>query len=165
MRERSDWESFETQGAVSWPPDADLLRIIDDFDRVSCGLVLLEPYGIEEVAVAIRRLCAAVEIHVENRRKNGGVEAGCSVHTSDRSEELEDDHARFQASLAELAALLEIISQDDHGGNRQALGQYGKILSEALRKHLRAEDAQATLNLEKLDESATSESVRPSQRR
>jgi hypothetical protein len=34
-----------------------------------------------------------------------------------------------------LRGLLRIVERDDHGGNRQALGQYGRILAEALKEH------------------------------
>jgi hypothetical protein len=46
------------------------------------------------------------------------------------------DHAEFALSLRELEGYLEGVRRDDHGGNRQALGQYWRVVLEALDRHL-----------------------------
>ncbi|MFZ1022820.1 MAG: hypothetical protein WAN87_01635 [Thermoplasmata archaeon] len=138
-----------SSGTIARASDAELSRIIESFDRLSCRLVLLEPYSIEEVANGVRTLHRSVERHIETSRGTREIEQGDSTPNSLRRRELADDHARFLTSLGELSALLGIIRRDDHGGNRQALGQYGKILSDALRIHVRAEAADGTAGLEK----------------
>ncbi len=45
------------------------------------------------------------------------------------------EHERFRTSVDQLVAILAVVEQDDHGGHRQALGQYGRIFTEALRLH------------------------------
>jgi len=42
-------------------------------------------------------------------------------------------------SIEQLWWFYRVVEGEDHGGHRQALGQYGRILAEALRRH-RAEE-------------------------
>ncbi|MFZ0892257.1 MAG: hypothetical protein WB778_07365 [Thermoplasmata archaeon] len=154
---------FDKSGTIERSSDAELYQIIESFDRLSYGLVLLENKLVEEIGIAIRRLRAAVEQHVENSRGQGRFEVGDAASDSSRRREIADDHARFRTSLAELATLFEIIRRDDHGGNRQALGQYGKILSEALRIHLAAEDSAGASGLTEFERERAPESLAPDQ--
>lgn len=149
IRETTGPGSTGSSVGVARAPDVALGRIIESFDRLSYGLVLLEPYFIEEIAAAVRTLRRSVERHIETSRRIWEGEQGTSTRDSLLRRELRDDHARFRTSLEELNALLGIIRRDDHGGNRQALGQYGKILAEALRIHLRAEATEGTPHPEK----------------
>ncbi len=52
---------------------------------------------------------------------------------------LRREHGALVGSLDELSALVEIVRHDGHGGNRQALGQYWRLLREALERHIRDE--------------------------
>ncbi len=45
------------------------------------------------------------------------------------------DHGTFFSSIDQLHWLLGIVRRDDHGGNRQALGQYWRVLLEAMGRH------------------------------
>jgi hypothetical protein len=57
------------------------------------------------------------------------------------AQRLERDHERFPEGFAEIRGLLDVAERDDHGGNRQAVGQYGRILLEAVLRHLSEEAA------------------------
>lgn len=97
---------------------------------MSVALVLLEPIDRAELDRALAEFAAAVREHV------------ALWHDRDREPRLfgtldllREEHRRFLGSLEVLDWLTEIVRRDDHGGNRQALGQYGKILAEALGRH------------------------------
>lgn len=113
------------------PPEG-LRALTEWFDGVSLRLVLLEGYSLEEVREAIDRFSRSVERHVARAKHldrppdNGG---------------LAGEHARFESSIEELRLLMGIVEREDHGGHRQALGQYGRIFAEALLRHLREESS------------------------
>lgn len=50
-------------------------------------------------------------------------------------ERLRRDHARFDESVAELRWYFDRVAVDAHGGNRQALGQYWRLVVEAVARH------------------------------
>lgn len=52
------------------------------------------------------------------------------------------DHARFEESVRELRWYLDRVASDAHGGNRQALGQYWRLVVEAVARHT-AEEREA----------------------
>jgi hypothetical protein len=110
-------------------PPADLDGLVDWFDRVSANLVLLEPYDREQVRLAVEAMERGMRAHLARAARGGS--------TSDGPESrLQGDHARFVVSIDQLQWFFRIVDRDDHGGNRQALGQYGRVLTEALRRHL-----------------------------
>jgi hypothetical protein len=84
--------------------------------------------SLEELRAAIAALDVAVRAHVTTR----------STRPPDRST-LESDHERFLLSLEQLWWFYGIVAEDDHGGHRQALGQYGRLVAEALERHLAEE--------------------------
>jgi hypothetical protein len=49
------------------------------------------------------------------------------------------EHLAFRGSTDELRHLWDVVRAVDHGGNRQALGQYWRVLLEALTLHLEDE--------------------------
>lgn len=107
-------------------PDAErgtdeLDRAIARFERLSVDLVLLEPIGREQLVGELTRFTRTVRGHL------------AGVPPTDPGGRAE--HRRFEESLEVLGWLEAIVEEDDHGGNRQALGQYGKLLTEALRAH------------------------------
>ncbi|MGI0071639.1 MAG: hypothetical protein ACRECT_06190 [Thermoplasmata archaeon] len=116
-------------------PPADLDDLIDWFDRVSTNLVLLEEYPRPAIRRAIDRLERGVREHVASfdaRLTEGGVPPGT---LADARAILRADHAWFSISIEQLEWFFEIVERDDHGGHRQALGQYGRVFAEALRRH------------------------------
>ncbi len=108
---------------------------LERFERFSAGLVRLEPASLEEVREEVERFAAELERHLDvrppGRRRGPG---GPSAEPS-RTALLAREHERFRTSLEELRGIVDVVLRDDHGGHRQALGQYGRILAEALRLH------------------------------
>ena len=49
------------------------------------------------------------------------------------------DHSRFLSSIDQLWWFYRIVSSNDHGGHREALGQYGRLLTEAVQQHMSVE--------------------------
>jgi len=108
-------------------PSDGIADLIDWFDGLSRGLVLLEPYPLSDLGQAVDRFARELEDHVVSA-------ASGTAHLWFGS--LEDqDHARFRESVTELRGLLSVVEHEDQGGHRQALGQYGRILAEAYRDH------------------------------
>lgn len=105
--------------------------LVEWLDRVSQNLVLLEPYSLDELRRAVSVVEEVVAAHLV-------VPLSRSVD-SGRAAELRADHLRYRVSLEELRGLLRVVENDDHGGHRQALGQYGRVLAESLRAHRAAE--------------------------
>ncbi len=97
---------------------------VDRFETFSAGLVRLEPHPFDELRTEVERFAALVTDHVEAGRRS----------VAGRSR-LAAEHERFRSSVEELLGLLAVVERDDHGGHRQALGQYGRLLTEALRIH------------------------------
>ena len=109
------------------------------FERISSGLVLLEEYPREDLRATVELLDRAVRAHVRRfdaRWGRGGAAPGAPVELR---AVLDADHARFLVSVEQLRWFFQIVEGEDHGGHRQALGQYGRVLAEALRRHRRDE--------------------------
>ena len=109
------------------------------FERLSLDLVLGESRTLPEVRAIVLSFGEALRQHVDRgsvARRPGPSEGGPG---SVRSARLDAEHQRFRESLRQLAELLVVVEREDHGGHRQALGQYGRILVESLRAH-RAEE-------------------------
>jgi len=104
---------------------------VDSFDRLSSRLVLLSGPALEELRSAIGALDRAVRLHVA--RGSAAAERRASGSAA------EVEHERFLVSLDQLWWFYGIVAGDDHGGHRQALGQYGRLVTEALRRHLAEE--------------------------
>lgn len=103
-------------------------RAVAEFGGLSQQLVLLDDIALPEL---VRRVTGFEEVlrgHLEGGASSDGDPARGSA-------EIEEDHRTFAESIEVLDWLLEIVRTDDHGGNRQALGQYGKVLAEALLDH------------------------------
>lgn len=102
------------------------------FESLSRGLVLLEEIPEAELFERIARFDKLLREHL-----NG---AAPSLEQGPPDGPLGEEHRRFVEAVGVLEWLGGIVAHDGHGGNRQALGQYGKILSEALRDHLDREE-------------------------
>lgn len=108
---------------------------IERFETFSHGLVRLEPHSIEELRVAVERITSAVSDHLKADGERPLMPGGRRRRLAAKRQRLAAEHERFRTSLAELRLLLAVVEGDDHGGHRQALGQYGRLLTEALRAH------------------------------
>jgi len=116
-------------------PPNDFDELVEWFDRISKALVLLEEIPLPAVRRAVSAIADGVTSHCESRRdpdlrrSQGGPDAARHSHV------LRADHDRFATSVQQLWWFYGVVEREDHGGNRQALGQYGRLLSEALRQH------------------------------
>ena len=103
---------------------------IDRLDRLSAGLVLLEPVPLHEIEAFFRDLDRTLSDHLASARSLDRRPRGSGLEALVRA-----DHERLPTSLDQLWWFYGIVARDDHGGHRQALGQYGRLLAEALRRH------------------------------
>ena len=110
---------------------ADFRLAVDRFERFSSDLVHLEPFSFDQVRTVVERFARDLEDHLIGVRR-----AARSTRARVGAPRTAAEHERFRASVEQLRGLLEVVAADDHGGHRQALGQYGRILAEALRLHL-----------------------------
>ena len=128
------------------PPEVDLRRPPENFDDLldwlegwSYRLVLLEGYPLADLGDAIR----AVEVAVRRHRQSADLrlrpllEEGAD--TSRVARVVLHDHVWFDTSLEQFWWFFRVVEGEDHGGHRQALGQYGRVLAESLRRHRRDE--------------------------
>ncbi len=120
---------------------------MDEQESIAEGLVLseaIERAGIGREYRALERTLlvdhpVAVEPELERLRSADRTLAA-------RAGLLMEEHERFRQSLDQLAWLRGIIDREDHGGHRQALGQYWRLVLEALRRHLDDEDLFLSIN-------------------
>lgn len=117
----------------------EIRRIVDDQIHFAESLVRLASFSQEEISSEVRRLRDAV--------LDSHLDSNLTIRSEVREvpsriilARLESDHRIFPTSIEQLEWLLQIVRNDDHGGNRQALGQYWKLLLEALTRHLDDED-------------------------
>lgn len=104
---------------------------------MSYGLVLLEMYPLSDVRITIDRFHRSVRLHSEEAEARL-IQAPPPAEPTLRSlrEIVRSDHRGFEISFEQLDWFLRIAEGDGHGGNRQALGQYGRLVAEAVRRHL-----------------------------
>lgn len=130
----------------SWPTATDLRRPPADFDQLldwlegwSYRLVLLEEYPLEDLRAAVATTSAAVRAHrVDAEKQIRGLPAEGRGHAQ-LIQVVRSDHEWFEISVEQLGWFLRVVEGEDHGGHRQALGQFGRVLAEALRRHRRDE--------------------------
>ncbi|MEM0128995.1 MAG: hypothetical protein QXG65_02355 [Thermoplasmata archaeon] len=110
-------------------------RATDRFGGLSDGLVLLRPYLLGAVVEEVTGYADALEAHV------AGYDARLErLGSSDgRVALVRADHERLRESARQTRWFLGIVRGEDHGGHRQALGQYGRLVVEAVRRHRRDE--------------------------
>lgn len=118
------------------PPGVDAL--VEWFDRFGSELVRLAEYPLPVVEAAVETFSAAVRAHLAAADPPDGFGVGSLRPVRERL--LEGEHARFRTSLEQLAWFLSVVRGEDHGGHRQALGQYMRVLAEAFRLHRDEED-------------------------
>jgi hypothetical protein len=127
---------------ASSPPTVDIRRpprefdeLIEWFERLSYRLVLLEEYPLDDLRAMVRTVGSAVSTHC---RIEDPLLARLPLRSSDEqtlARVLAADHVWFRTSTEQLEWFLSIVVGEDHGGHRQALGQYGRIFAESLRRH------------------------------
>lgn len=115
-------------------------RLLATWRRLPDDLVHLEPIPADELDRAARELASAFERH--RMRLDLWLATSMDAHPASRrrAERLLADHEQFGESILELRALREIVRRDGHGGNRQALGQYWRLVWEALARHVTEEE-------------------------
>src|SRR5580658_6535862 len=120
------------------PPPIDFDRFVVWLGELGDRLVLLDEIPLDTVRQSMRRAQARIERHVRHEPP-----LDPRARPTDRLRELGElvrsDHRWFETSLEELAGLLRVVETEDHGGHRQALGQYGRLLAAALAHHRAAE--------------------------
>ncbi len=107
-------------------------RAVAEFQGLSERLVLLDEIALSDLVRDVLAFEELLRGHLEDP-SSAGVPGGPTPG-------IEEDHRTFEESIEVLDWLLGVVRTDDHGGNRQALGQYGKVLAEALTDH-RAREA------------------------
>ena len=113
------------------PGPREFLRSVGRFERFSSGLVHLDPCSLADLRRTVRTFASELERHLSPAPATVVEPPAPSL-----ARRLEAEHERFRSSVEQLRGLLTVVEGDDHGGHRQALGQYGRILAEALRRHL-----------------------------
>jgi hypothetical protein len=119
------------------PRDFDAL--VDWLEAWSYNLVLLEGYSLPHVQRAVHSVSAAVRAHCASADRWLGTIRRDDEEVARGVELVLSDHVWFSASVEEFLGLLHVVEGEDQGGHRQALGQYGRILAEALHRHRRDE--------------------------
>ena len=115
------------------PVEFDLL--VDWLERWAYNLVLLEPYPLSDIRAAVAAVEGAVRRHrIEADRWVQSLR-GADEESDRGAEILLSDHEWFETSLDQFWWFFRVVETEDHGGHRQALGQYGRVLGEALRRH------------------------------
>jgi len=120
-------------------PPAEFDEMIDWLERWSYSLVLLEEYPIPDLRSAVSEVTRAFARHrvtsdpwlTSLRLEDEEMARGVRV--------ILHDHEWFVGSLEQLDGYLRVVEAENHGGHRQALGQYGRVLAEAMRRHRREE--------------------------
>jgi len=120
------------------PPSAfdDLVDWLEDW---SYGLVLLEEYSVTDLRGAISAVRSAVLAHREATEPWIARLIDADEETSRTARVVLHDHEWFATSLEQFEGIFRVVEGENHGGHRQALGQYGRVLAEALRRHRRDE--------------------------
>jgi hypothetical protein len=117
------------------PPPEEFDHVVDWFERISAGLVLLADYALPDVEGSVREFERRVAAHlVEYGARLDAMRPRAGPATDARAL-LRADHAWFATSLEQLGWFYRIVANEDHGGHRQALGQYGRVFAESLRRH------------------------------
>lgn len=127
-------EPLQVSQAVS--PPVELASMADWFESLSYGLVLLVPYPLDNLRAAVRAFERAMARHSVEWDSKHARAASEAPSRNPLARVVESDHTWFSTSFEQLRWFLGIVENEDHGGHRQALGQYGRLVSEAVRRHL-----------------------------
>jgi hypothetical protein len=122
------------------PPPRGIDPLVEWLESASNGLVLLEAYRLEDLGRMVREVASIVRDHGREFDVRLGPEPPAGQNPGTWAL-LRADHSWFAVSLEQLAWFFDIVEREDHGGHRQALGQYGRLLAESLRRHRATERA------------------------
>jgi hypothetical protein len=109
--------------------------MIDWFERVSDDLVHLGLRPWPEVRGAMAAVDRGVRDHMRALDPILASTVSLTPELTTLRTVLRSDHIRFFISLDQLEGLCRVVDGEDHGGHRQALGQYGRLLAESLQRH------------------------------
>lgn len=119
--------------------------LVDWLEGWSYRLVLLEEYPLPDLRAAVATTTRAVRAHrADFEVRIAAVVTGAG--SSPLTQVVRSDHEWFELSIEQLGWFLRVVEGEDHGGHRQALGQFGRVLAEALRRHRRDERALLSTN-------------------
>jgi hypothetical protein len=121
------------------PPEG-LDALVDWFELVSYDLVLLEEFSLDEIRIAVARIAQGIETHGRSAERSPPGPVAGSPELEDLGHILSADHDWFRTSVDQLWWFFGVVEREDHGGHRQALGQYGRVLCEAVRRHRAMEE-------------------------
>ena len=121
-------------------PPSPFDELVDWLERWSYGLVLLEEYPLPDVRTAVTAVETALREHRVSTERWIAPLRGEDEETARGARVMLSDHEWFETSVEQLWWFFRVVEKEDHGGHRQALGQYGRVLAEALRRH-RADEA------------------------
>jgi hypothetical protein len=136
-------EGTQPRGPSMVDPDLEeLIRLRSAQGELADGLVRLVPYPRREIWAAIGALeHGLLEVHVPSwERQLFPLPEGTAVG-SVAVEVVRREHAIFPRSVQQLRWFYGVVEREDHGGHRQALGQYWRLVLEALARHLGDERA------------------------
>ncbi|HTT73624.1 MAG TPA: hypothetical protein VMG99_05695 [Thermoplasmata archaeon] len=119
------------------PPPPGFDEAVDWLESWSLRLVLLEAYALDDLRAAVGAARSILAAHMQTEVPDPGPSAPRAQR--ELAARLRSDHAWFLGSIDQLGGLFAVVDAEDHGGHRQALGQYGRILAEAVRRHRRDE--------------------------
>ncbi len=106
------------------------------------GLVRLEDFPLDRLVQEVDRLGRYLQEHSDAWDSfPGGPRDGAGGQPSGRVhwDALREHHRTFRTSSEQVRWFLDVVLREDHGGHRQALGQYWRLVVEALEWHLAAE--------------------------
>jgi len=110
-------------------------ELIDWLERWSYGLVLLEEYPLSDLRTALSEVEKAVREHRVSADRWVVPLRTADEETAQGARVVLSDHEWFETSVEQFWWFFRVVEKEDHGGHRQALGQYGRVLAEALRRH------------------------------
>jgi len=119
---------------IRHPPEG-FDALVDWFELVSYNLVLLEEYPLDEIRKAVARIAQAIDVHERSAGRSPPGPTVTSTELEDLARILAADHDWFRTSVGQLWWFFGVVEREDHGGHRQALGQYGRVLCESVRRH------------------------------
>jgi hypothetical protein len=127
-------------------PEVDLRHAPEDFDALvdwledwSYRLVLLEGFPLADLRNAIRAVESGVRGHRQSADPWLRRLLEDAAETSRVARVVLHDHEWFDSSLEQFWWFFRVVEGENHGGHRQALGQYGRVLAESFRRHRRDE--------------------------
>ncbi len=102
--------------------------------RLGDQLVLLEEYSLPDLRDAMETAARRIQRHIDASPAMAGWAEPDSPLTTVATL-VRNDHRWFEVSLEELRGLVRVVEREDHGGHRQALGQYARLVAAALVRH------------------------------